>query len=273
MQTKRFNRRDFLLGFLAVFSLCSLLLNGVFLFHLSHPSFWRDFKLSWLHPPPVRANDHIRGNSNAPVTIVEYADFQCPYCRQMHASLQTAVQEGRIRWVYRHFPLSSIHPLAFKEAEAAECAGSQGKFWEYADALFAAQARLGSSRALDRELASLAEGINADPAALKECLDSAQFTQIVKNQTREAETLQISGTPTIFIDRERHEGRCRIAISRICWQITQRNEGDDNDKSMVDPNHGRRSCAEPERCVGFDDRRFNNLEREAGCGSCRGLPS
>jgi predicted DsbA family dithiol-disulfide isomerase len=206
LQTKWFNRRDFLLGFLAVFSLCSLLLNGVFLFHLSHPSFWREFKLSWLHPPPVRATDHIRGDSNASVTIVEYADFQCPYCQQMHASLQTSVQEGRIRWVYRHFPLTSIHPLAFKEAEAAECAGAQGKFWEYADALFAAQARLGSSRALDRELASLAEGINADPAALKECLDSAQFTQIVKNQMREAEALQISGTPTIFIDSKRHEG-------------------------------------------------------------------
>ena len=69
------------------------------------------------------------------------------------------------------------------------------------------------------------------------------------------------------------KGRCRITISRICWQITQRNEGDDNDKSMVDPNHGRHSCAEPERCVGFDDRQFENLEREAGCGSCRGLPS
>jgi Thioredoxin len=135
LHTKRFHRRDFLLGFLAVFSLCSLLLNGVFVFHLSHPSFWRDFKLSWLHPPPVRASDHIRGDSNAPVTVVEYADFQCPYCQQMHAALQTAVQEGRIRWVYRHFPLSSIHPLAFKEAEAAECAGAQGKFWEYADAL------------------------------------------------------------------------------------------------------------------------------------------
>jgi protein-disulfide isomerase len=70
----------------------------------------------------------------------------------------------------------------------------------------AAQARLGSSRALDRELASLAEGINADPAAFKECLDSAQFAQIVKTQIREAEALQISGTPTIFIDSKRHEG-------------------------------------------------------------------
>jgi len=206
LQRTRRIQRDFFLGFLAVFSLCSLLLNGALLFHLSHPSFWRDFKLSWLHPPPVRATDHVRGDSNAPVTIVEYADFQCPYCKQMHASLQTAVQEGRIRWVYRHFPLSSIHPLAFKEAEAAECAGTQGKFWEYADALFAAQARLDSTRALDRELVSLAEGINVDPAALKECLNSAKFAEIVKSQIREAEALQISGTPTIFVDSKRHEG-------------------------------------------------------------------
>jgi protein-disulfide isomerase len=200
------NRRDFVLGFLAVFSLCSLLLNGVLLFHLSHPSFWRDFKLSWLHPPQVRMSDHVRGGSNAPITIVEYADFQCPYCQQMHASLQTAVDEGRIRWVYRHFPLNSIHPLAFKEAEAAECAGAQEKFWEYADALFAAQTRIRSSHALDQELAALARGVNADPAALKECLDSAQFAETIKNQMREAEALQISGTPTIFIDNKRHEG-------------------------------------------------------------------
>ena len=206
LQSDRFSRRDFLLGFLAVFSLCSLLMNGAFLFHLSHPSFWHDLKLSWLHPPPARADDHIRGDANAPVTIVEYADFQCPYCQQMHASLRAAVHEGRIRWIYRHFPLSSIHPLAFKEAESAECAGAQGKFWEYTDALFAAQARLGSSSALEHELTSLAEGINADPAALKECLDSRQFAQTVGKQMREAEALQISGTPTIFINSKRHEG-------------------------------------------------------------------
>jgi NhaA family Na+:H+ antiporter len=206
LQDNRLNRRDFYLGFLAVFSLCSLVLNGVLLFHLAHPSFWRDFKLSWLLPPPVGASDHVRGDTNAPVTIVEYADFQCPYCQHMHASLWTAVDEGRIRWVFRHFPLSSIHPLAFKQAEAAECAGAQGKFWEYADALFAARTRISTSHVLDRELADLAQDINADPAALRECLDSGQVTEIVKNHMREAEALQISGTPTIFIDNKRHEG-------------------------------------------------------------------
>jgi protein-disulfide isomerase len=206
LQTNLLNRRDFFLGFLGVFALCSFLLNVVFLFHISHPSFWRDFRLSRLHPPPVRESDHVRGASTAPVTIIEYSDFQCPYCQQMHASLQAAVNEGRVRWVYRNYPLSSIHPLAFKESEAAECAGAQGKFWEYADALFAAQTRISSSHAFDRELASLVQGINADPAALKECLDSARFTETIKNEINEAEALQISGTPTIFIDDRRYEG-------------------------------------------------------------------
>jgi thioredoxin family protein len=205
LHTKRFNRRDFLLGFLAVFSLCSLLLNGVFVFHLSHPSFWRDFKLSWLHPPPVRASDHVRGDSNAPVTVIEYADFQCPYCQQMHAALQTAVQEGRIRWVYRHFPLSSIHPLAFKP-KPPSARGRRESFGNTRTRCLRRKPDSGSSRALDRELASLAEGINVDSAAFKGCLDSAQFAQIVKTQIREAEALQISGTPTIFIDSKRHEG-------------------------------------------------------------------
>jgi len=206
VQNNRSRQRDFFLGFLVVFSSTSFLLNVALLVAIWHPSFWRDARLGLLHPPPSLGSDHVRGVSSAPVTIIEYADFQCPFCQQMHASLQTAAQEGRIRWVYRHLPLSSIHPLAFKEAEAAECAGAQGKFWEYADALFAGQARLHSSHALDRELVSLAEGIAADPAALKESLDSEQFAENVKNQMREGEALQISGTPTIFINGKRHEG-------------------------------------------------------------------
>lgn len=200
------NRRDFFLGFLAVFAFCSLLLNVALLVQVAYPSFWRDMKLSRLHPPGIRASDHVRGVSNAPVTIIEYADFQCPYCREMHTSLQTAVNEGKIRWVYRNYPLSSIHPLAFKQAEAAECAGAQGKFWEFADALYAAQARITSAHALEQQLAPLAQGINADPTALKECLDTGQFTGTVNDAMSEAKALQISGTPTSFINNKRHEG-------------------------------------------------------------------
>ncbi len=88
--------------------------------------------------PAISTKDHIRGEINAPVTIVEYSDFSCPFCKQFHPSLVRALSEydGKVRWVYRHFPLVNIHPNALSQAKAAECAGEQGKFWEYADALF-----------------------------------------------------------------------------------------------------------------------------------------
>ena len=87
---------------------------------------------------PVSKEDHMRGSMNAPVTIIEYSDFSCPFCKRFHPSLQQALREydGKVRWIYRHFPLSAIHPNALKQANASECANEQGKFWEYADMLF-----------------------------------------------------------------------------------------------------------------------------------------
>lgn len=83
--------------------------------------------------------DHIRGSRDAPVTLLEYSDLECPFCKQFHTTLQRATQEydGKVRWVYRHFPLDALHSKARKEAEAAECAAAQGKFWEFLDRLFA----------------------------------------------------------------------------------------------------------------------------------------
>jgi protein-disulfide isomerase len=124
----------------------------------------------------------------------------------MHASLETAVNEGKIRWVYRDYPLSSIHPLGEKAAEAAQCAGAQEKFWEYTDALFAAQSRIGSWQDPDHELATLAEGIHADAAELEQCLESGEFRGVIQSEAGEAEALQIAATPTIFINNKRHEG-------------------------------------------------------------------
>ena len=206
MKVNWLERRDFLLGFLVVFSLFSVALNVLLILHITHPSYLRNLKISRLHPPPVSPADHVRGNPNAPVTIIEYSDFQCPFCRQMHVSLQSAANEGKIRWVYRDYPLTSIHRFAQREAEVAQCAGVQGKFWEYADALFAAQDEVTSSKASDQELIALAQGIQADPAALMQCVNSGRFRSVVSAEANEAEKLEISATPTIFINRERHEG-------------------------------------------------------------------
>lgn len=205
MDKNRPSRRDFLLGFLVVFSLCSACLNVILVLRISHPSMWREIQLSWHHPPAISSSDHVRGSANAPVTIIEYADFQCPYCRQLHVTLQTAANEGKIRWVYRDYPLS-MHEFAFREAEAAQCAGAQGKYWEFADALYANQAEIVSSKAIDQELNTLSQAVHADPAALMQCIQSARFRTVVQDEANEADKLQIAATPTIFINNERHEG-------------------------------------------------------------------
>lgn len=198
--------RDFQLGFLTVLCACSLLLNAGLVLYNIFPSTWRELTLRRLHPPPMQVSDHVRGDPKASVIVIEYADFQCPYCQQMHATLVSAAETGKVRWVFRNDPLQSIHPLAVEEAEAAECAGEQGKFWAYADSLFAAQRRIRTSAEPDHELVALAQGVNADPNNLQACLDSHRYAEAVRSAVGEAESLQISGTPTIFVNEVRHEG-------------------------------------------------------------------
>lgn len=201
----RLMRRDYLLWFLIVFSLCSACMNVFLALRVYHPSMWREMQLSWHHPQAIGSTDHARGSAHAPVTIIEYADFQCPYCRQLHATLQTATVEGKIRWVYRDYPLPE-HDFAFREAEAAQCAGAQGKYWEFADALYTRQAEIASSKAIDQELTSVSQEVHVDPAALMQCIDSARFRGVVQEEANEGDKLQIAATPTFFMDNKRHEG-------------------------------------------------------------------
>jgi protein-disulfide isomerase len=141
----------------------------------------------------------------------------------MHTTLQAVAGEGKIRWVFRDFPLNTIHPLAFKEAEAAQCAGDQGKFWEYADALYAAQDQISSSPDLDQQLASLAKGIHADSVALKGCLDSGKLVKTIKNEMTEGESLQINSTPIIFVGNKRLEGSVSYeALEKLLAELPQK---------------------------------------------------
>jgi protein-disulfide isomerase len=153
---------------------------------------------------PVNAQDHIRGDNNAPVTIIEYSDFQCPFCSRFHPTLVQLMKDyaGKIRWVYRHFPLTSIHPYAEKAAEASECANEQGKFWEMADTYFATQDTWAQSAAgLD---AKTLEGL-AKQAGVKDlqkfdtCAASGKYAALVAADEKTGEAAGVTGTPGSII--------------------------------------------------------------------------
>jgi len=112
-------------------------------------------------------NGHVKGNENAPITIVEYSDFQCPYCSRFHSDMNQIMSEypNDVKWVYKHFPLDSIHPVARKAAEASECAADQDAFWEYADELYDRQSILKES-----ELTTIAQDIKLNMGEFNECL-------------------------------------------------------------------------------------------------------
>ncbi len=134
----------------------------------------------------------LRGEPDAPVTIVEFADFQCPYCRSVEPVLAQLRDEyqGKVRFAFRDFPLRSIHLQAQAAAEASRCAGEQGEFWEYHDLLFANQSRLGPDTY--RELAGSA-GLNTEQFAV--CLTSGKFRDQIESDLQSGAVAGVSGTP------------------------------------------------------------------------------
>ncbi len=139
----------------------------------------------------------VRGPEEAPVTIVEFSDFQCPFCRNFSTTLNRISRQfpNHVRVVYRQLPLTEIHPLAEKAAEASLCAQEQGRFWEFHDQIFRDQSPL----SLDG-IKSKAQAIGLDTAAFNSCLDSGRQEQKVKKDIRDGATLGVSGTPAIFIN-------------------------------------------------------------------------
>ena len=150
-------------------------------------------------PPPkaeVALKDTpIRGVPNAPVVVVEFADYECPYCQQVNPDLKKLEEEykGKVAFAYKDTPLPS-HPHAEKASEAAHCAGAQGKYWEYHDLLFA------TKQYEIPDLKQDARKLNLDGAAFDQCLDSGAQAGAVKAQLAEAEKLGLSGTPAFFIN-------------------------------------------------------------------------
>jgi protein-disulfide isomerase len=144
-----------------------------------------------------------RGTPNAPVTIVEFADFECPYCGATFPVLQLVEQNyaGKVRMVYRQFPLTNIHPHAQKAAEASLCAAEQGKFWEFHDSMFSNQRALAVE-----DLKRRAVEFKLDTAAFNSCLDSGRQAAAVKKDATEGAQAGVTGTPTIFINGRRLSG-------------------------------------------------------------------
>lgn len=153
---------------------------------------------------PVSPQDHMRGDKNAPVTIIEYSDFQCPFCSRFHPTLVQIMKDyaGKVRWVYRHFPLTSIHPYAEKAAEASECANEQGKFWELADVFFStqdtwAQSAAGLDAATLENLAKQA-GVK-DLNKFNTCAASGKYAALVQADEKTGEAAGVTGTPGSII--------------------------------------------------------------------------
>lgn len=140
--------------------------------------------------------DHVKGATNAKLTIVEYSDFECPFCRRFLPTVNQALQEypNDVRLVYRHFPLESIHPNARIAAIGSECAAEQGKFWEYHDYIFE-QTTTGAEIAKS-ELAGIAQAAGvANIAAFTTCLDSGKHDAKVDGDTADAQAAGGRGTP------------------------------------------------------------------------------
>ena len=151
----------------------------------------------------ITANDHIRGEKNASITLVEFSDFQCPYCKKFHPTMQRVMEEykGKARWVYRHFPLG-FHRNAQKAAEASECAGEQGKFWEYVDKVFENSQADGTGLNTE-DLKKYAQELGLNTSKFDECLSSGKFISKVKADMVSGQAAGITGTPgTILIDED-----------------------------------------------------------------------
>jgi protein-disulfide isomerase len=139
----------------------------------------------------------FKGPAKAPVTIVEFSDFHCPFCRRVIPTLaQLQSQYGeKIKLVFRDFPIESLHPGATKAHEAARCANEQGKFWPYHDKLFA-----GPSNASPELFKGLAKELELDALAFETCLGSGKYQAAIKQDIEEGNRVGVSGTPAFFIN-------------------------------------------------------------------------
>lgn len=146
---------------------------------------------------PVDGTDHTLGPDHAPITVVEYGDFECPNCKQAAPAVKLLLSRfsERVRVAFRHFPLEGLHPNALAAAEAAECAGAQGKFWQMHDLLFDNQDHL-----LPKHLQGYAERLQLDMALFTAEMDDHVYLQRVREHIDSGRRSHVRATPGFFVD-------------------------------------------------------------------------
>jgi protein-disulfide isomerase len=153
--------------------------------------------------PPISERDHAQGPEEAPLTLVQYGDYECPYTRQSLPIVHALQQQlgASLRFVYRHFPLTAIHPHALHAAEAAEAAGAQGHFWPMHDYLFAHQHELEDAQLIDH-----ARAVSLDTAQFAREMAAHVHLDRVRTDVESGIASGVQGTPTFFVNGARHEG-------------------------------------------------------------------
>ena len=153
--------------------------------------------------PISRTDDHIRGSADAPVSLVEYSDFECPYCKRFDATAKQIIDAygGKVNWVYRHNPLSFHEPMSSKESMASECAaelGGNDMFWKYNDAIYAMTTSNGNGLSVD-DLYKIAADIGLNQNGFETCLDSEKYKSKVQADIDNGAVSGVEGTPGSFL--------------------------------------------------------------------------
>lgn len=156
---------------------------------------------------PVDSTEHIRGPIDAPITLVEYSDFQCPSCATLEPTLKKLGLEfsKELRVVYRHYPLRSLHPNAEMAAWASEAAHLQGKFWEYHDMLFNTQDAWANEKNPQAKFVEYAKSLSLDTERFTKDLTSSEVKNSVAQDANSGDDNNVSGTPTLFLNGQKIE--------------------------------------------------------------------
>lgn len=154
---------------------------------------------------PVTSEDHILGDPNAELIIVEYSDTQCPFCKIFHNTMHQIIEseKGKVAWVYRHYPIEQLHQKAFNESLALECAFEQGGndiFWKYTDEVY--KRTNSNDRLEEAELPKIATDLGLDVTTFESCLSNGKYADKVNNDILDGELAGVEGTPTSFIIKD-----------------------------------------------------------------------